>query len=302
MKEAFIKLHVSVLIAGATGIFGRLISLNEGLLVWYRMLFAAILFFIVLWILGKLRRVTFRDVLKIGSVGLLLAIHWLFFYGSIKASNVSIGVVCLSLMSFFTALFEPLINRHRVSVGEVACSLIGVLGIVLIFHFDTRYRWGIGMGVLSSALASLFTIFNKRVSAGYTSSTMLMYEMGGGFVGLSCLLPVYLHFFPVASILPTWMDLIYLLLFASICTVLLYILQIQVLKKISAFTFNLTYNLEPIYSIIAAMILFHEAKELNASFYAGLGLILFSVLLHSVSVLCQSKKLPFFSLFVKWRN
>lgn len=302
MKEAFIKLHVSVLIAGATGIFGRLISLNEGLLVWYRMLFATVMFFLLLWMLGKLKRVSFRDVCKIGSVGMLLAIHWLFFYGSIKASNVSIGVVCLSLMSFFTALFEPLINRHRISLGEIACSLIGVLGIILIFHFDTRYRLGIGMGILSSALASLFTICNKKVSVGYTSSTMLMYEMGGGFLGLSCLLPLYLSFFPVASILPSLTDLVYLLLFASVCTVLLYILQIQVLKKISAFTFNLTYNLEPIYSIIAAMFLFHEAKELNASFYVGLGLILFSVLLHSAGVFFQSKSKPFFSLFVKWKH
>lgn len=302
MKEAFIKLHVSVLIAGATGIFGRLISLNEGLLVWYRMLFATVMFFLLLWMLGKLKRVSFRDVCKIGSVGMLLAIHWLFFYGSIKASNVSIGVVCLSLMSFFTALFEPLINRHRISLGEIACSLIGVFGIILIFHFDTRYRLGIGMGILSSALASLFTICNKKVSVGYTSSTMLMYEMGGGFLGLSCLLPLYLSFFPVASILPSLTDLIYLLLFASVCTVLLYILQIQVLKKISAFTFNLTYNLEPIYSIIAAMFLFHEAKELNASFYVGLGLILFSVLLHSAGVFLQSKSKPFFSLFVKWKH
>lgn len=302
MKEAFIKLHVSVLIAGATGIFGRLISLNEGLLVWYRMLFATVMFLLLLWMLGKLKRVSFRDVCKIGSVGMLLAIHWLFFYGSIKASNVSIGVVCLSLMSFFTALFEPLINRHRISLGEIACSLIGVLGIILIFHFDTRYRLGIGMGILSSALASLFTICNKKVSVEYTSSTMLMYEMGGGFLGLSCLLPLYLSFFPVASILPSLTDLVYLLLFASVCTVLLYILQIQVLKKISAFTFNLTYNLEPIYSIIAAMFLFHEAKELNASFYVGLGLILFSVLLHSAGVFLQSKSKPFFSLFVKWKH
>ena len=302
MKEAFIKLHVSVLIAGATGIFGRLISLNEGLLVWYRMLFATVMFFLLLGMLGKLKRVSFRDVCKIGSVGMLLAIHWLFFYGSIKASNVSIGVVCLSLMSFFTALFEPLINCHRISLGEIACSLIGVLGIILIFHFDTRYRLGIGMGILSSALASLFTICNKKVSVGYTSSTMLMYEMGGGFLGLSCLLPLYLSFFPVASILPSLTDLVYLLLFASVCTVLLYILQIQVLKKISAFTFNLTYNLEPIYSIIAAMFLFHEAKELNASFYVGLGLILFSVLLHSAGVFLQSKSKPFFSLFVKWKH
>ena len=133
MKEAFIKLHLSVLIAGGTGIFGRLITLNEGLLVWYRMLLAGVLFYIVLFLLKKLRKLPARDALRIASVGLLLAVHWLFFYGSIKASNVSIGVVCLSLMSFFTALFDPVINRHRVSASEILFSLVGVAGIGLSF-------------------------------------------------------------------------------------------------------------------------------------------------------------------------
>lgn len=110
-----------------------MITLNEGLLVWYRMLLAGVLFYIVLFLLKKLRKLSARDALRIASVGLLLAVHWLFFYGSIKASNVSIGVVCLSLMSFFTALFDPLINRHRVSASEIVFSLIGVAGIVLIF-------------------------------------------------------------------------------------------------------------------------------------------------------------------------
>ena len=209
-----------------------------------------------IYVLKKLRKLPARDALRVASVGLLLAVHWLFFYGSIKASNVSIGVVCLSLMSFFTALFDPVINRHRISASEILFSLVGVAGIVLIFHFDTRYRAGILMGVVSSALASLFTICNKKVASGYPSGTTLLYEMGGGFAGLTCMLPVYLYFFPVPTILPSATDFGYLLLFASVCTVLLYILQIQVLKKISAFTFNLTYNLEPIYSIILAMIIF----------------------------------------------
>ena len=225
MKEAFIKLHLSILIAGGTGIFGKLISLNEGLLVWYRMMFASVMFFLLLSFLKKLRKVTLGDVTKIGSVGLLLALHWIFFYGSIKASNVSIGVVCLSLMSIFTAIFEPLINRHRISLREILFSLVAVLGIVLIFHFDTRYRVGICMGVISSALASLFTIVNKKVAVNYTSSTMLLYEMLGGFLGLSCILPAYLHYFPVPSILPGAQDLIYLLCLASVCTVGLYILH-----------------------------------------------------------------------------
>lgn len=301
MKEAFVKLHLSILIAGGTGVFGRLITLNEALLVWYRMMLAAVMFAVLLAIWKKLRKVTVRDVLKIGGVGILLSAHWLFFYGSIKASNVSIGVVCLSLMSIFTALFDPLINRHQISVRELLFSMVAVLGIVLIFHFDTRYRAGICMGVISSALASLFTIVNKKVSVNYTSSTMLLYEMAGGFMAISCILPFYLHYNPVDAILPDWKDGFYLFCLSSVCTVVLYILQIQVLKKVSAFTVNLSYNLEPIYSIIGAMIIFHEAKDLGYSFYAGLGLIVLSVIMQTLSVVCSQKKITP-SIYVKWKR
>lgn len=281
MKEALIKLHISIVLAGFTGLFGKLVTLNEGLLVWYRMLFAALLLFLILWGRGLLQKVSFREMLKIGGTGLLLGLHWVFFYGSIKAANVSIGVVCFSLVGFFTALLEPLIIQRRVSAKELLFSLITVLGIVLIFQFDMRYRTGIIIGVLSSALAALFTITNKKVGRNHASGTMLLYEMIGGFLGLSCLLPFYLHYFPVETILPGTQNLIYLLVLALVCTIGLYLLQIQVLQTISAFTVNLSYNLEPVYSIILAMLFFGEAKELNIAFYAGLGLILLSVLLQT---------------------
>ena len=122
MKDAFIKLHISIILAGATGIFGKLISLNEALLVWYRMMLASLLFLLVLSVGKRLNRISFGDALRIGGVGLLLGLHWVFFYGSIKASNVSIGVVCFSLVGFFTAFLEPLINCHRVSFKEVVFS------------------------------------------------------------------------------------------------------------------------------------------------------------------------------------
>lgn len=281
MREAFIKLHISILLAGFTGLFGKLVTLNEGLLVWYRMLLAAVMLFLILWGSGKLKRVPFREALKIAGTGLLLGLHWVFFYGSIKAANVSIGVVCFSLVGFFTALLEPLIIRRRLSVKEILFSLVAVCGIVLIFQFDTRYRTGIIIGVISSALAALFTITNKKVGVRHASSMMLLYEMIGGFLGLTCLLPFYLYFFPVGTILPGMTNFLYLLLLALVCTIGLYLLQIQVLKQVSAFTVNLSYNLEPVYSIILAMLFFGEAKELNFAFYAGLGLILLSVLLQT---------------------
>ena len=284
MKEAFIKLHVSIILAGATGIFGKLITLNEGLLVWYRMMFATLLFSIILYFKKELHKIAFGDTLKIGGVGLLLGFHWVFFYGSIKASNVSIGVVCFSLTGFFTAFLEPLIYRRRISIREILFSLLTLFGIILIFHFDTRYRLGICLGAISSALAALFTITNKKIGSNHATSTLLLYEMAGGFIGLSCLLPLYLSYFPVPTILPDLSDFINLLLLASICTIGLYILQIQVLKTISAFTVNLSYNLEPVYSILLAMLLFNEAKELNISFYIGLSIIILSVILQTGSV------------------
>lgn len=290
MKQAYIKLHLSILIAGFTGILGKLISLNEGLLVWYRMLITSVLLFLFLWISKKLRKVAIPEMLKIGGVGLLLALHWIFFYGSIKASNVSVGVVCFSLTGFFTAIFEPAINKHKISVKELLFSLIAVAGILLIFQLDVRYRTGIMLGVISSALAALFIITNKRVGTRHSSSTMLLYEITGGFVAISCLLPLYLHIFPTIYIIPDKPDIIYLLLLSVFCTIGLYLLQIEALRKISAFTVNLSYNLEPIYSILLAMLIFHEAKELSWTFYVGLGLIIISVLLQSFSARRELKK------------
>jgi len=277
MKQAFVKLHISVLLAGCTGLFGKVISLNEGLLVWYRLMLTVLLITFLLAIWKKLHKVPFRDFLRLAGTGAILAFHWLFFFGSIKVSNVSIGVVCFSSVGFFTAILEPLIYRCRISRKEIFLSLLSVCGVLLIFSFDMRYRVGIMLGIVSSALAALFTIVNKRVSANRPTSTVLLYEMTGGFLFVSLVLPFYLLFFPVHTIIPSLQDCFYLFLFAFFCTICVYILQIQSLKKISAFTFNLTYNLEPVYSIVFAMLLLGEAKELNIAFYAGLSLIIISV-------------------------
>lgn len=284
MKQAFIKLHLSILIAGFTGIFGKLISLNEGLLVWYRMLITSLILCLILWAMKKIPLVSKREIFKIGGVGLLLSLHWIFFYGSIKASNVSVGVVCFSVVGFFTAVLEPMINKHRISVKELLFSLITLGGIILIFQFDTQYRMGIILGVVSSGLCALFTIMNKRVGANHSSMTMLFYEMIGGFVCMSLILPFYLHFIPAESLMPGIPDWVYLFLLSTVCTIGLYLLQIQALKHISAFTVNLSYNLEPIYSIILAIIIFGEAKELTVTFFIGLGIIMLSVLLQMLDV------------------
>lgn len=292
MTEAFIKLHISVLLAGFTGIFGKLVGLHELPLTWYRIVFAVMILFAFLKIEKKLRKVTFRNFLQLAGVGLFLGLHWVFFYGSIKAANISIGVVCFSLVGFFTAFLEPLINRHALHVKEIIFSLLTLVGIALIFHFDTQYRFGIILGVISSVFAALFTITNKKVgkATGYPTSTLLLYEIIGGAIGLTAILPFYLSMNTEISITPSFADLMWLLLLSSACTIVLYLLQIQALKKVSAFTVNLTNNLEPIYSIVIAMLFFNEAKELSGSFFMGLGLIFLSVVLQTVSVLYAHPK------------
>ncbi len=299
MKQAFIKLHLSIIIAGFTGIFGKLITLNEGMLVWYRLLITSVFLFLILWVTKKLKQVPIKDFLKIGFVGLLLTSHWIFFYASIKSSNVSIGVVCFSMTGFFTAILEPIINHRRISLRELFFSVVALCGIALIFHFDTRYRTGILLGTISSALAACFVIANKRVGAtNYSWDITLLYEMVGGFLFLSLILPFYLYFFPVESFSPGNLNLLYLIIFSIVCTIGLYMLQIQALRSISAFTLNLSYNLEPVYSIVLAMIIFGEAKELDTSFYAGLGLIILSVFLQMYSVFKERKR----SLLAEKRN
>lgn len=279
-RKAFIQLHLSVLLAGFTGLFGKLITLNEVDIVWYRMFFTSM----ILVVFTGLPRVGWKKFLQIAGCGALLGLHWMLFYCSIKASNVSIGVVCFALVGFFTALFEPVIFRRKVSWAELLLSLITVAGLLFIFSLDARYRYGITIGVVSSAVCALYAIFNKKVSVGVRSRTMLMYQMSGGIVGVSLIIPFYLMIFPAGQdvmVVPTGSNLWWMLCHALFCTIGMYLLQIQALKQLSAFTVNLTYNLEPCYTIILALLFFGEARELNLSFYIGIALVVVSVLLQT---------------------
>jgi drug/metabolite transporter (DMT)-like permease len=280
IQKAFIQLHLSVMLAGFTGLFGKLITLNEVDIVWYRMLFTSI----ILLVFTGLPQIERKKLLQLGGCGALLGLHWMLFYGSIKASNVSIGVICYSLVGFFTAIIEPIIYRKKISTIEILFSLITVLGLLCIFSFDARYRYGISIGVLSSFVAALYGVCNKKVSVGVKTRTVLFYQMSAGLVVVSMIIPLYLMLFPAHQnvlVIPEGSNLWWMLCHALFCTVAMYILQIQALRTLSAFTVNLTYNLEPCYTIAIAFIVFHEARELNFSFYIGIALILISVILQT---------------------
>lgn len=282
--HAYLRLHTGILLAGATGVFGRLISLAELPLVWYRMIIATGVLAAVLAVGGRLHTPTFREAWRIGCCGTLLAIHWVLFYGSIKAANVSVGVVCFALNGFFTALLEPMASGKRFSLRDLLLGLITLGGIVLIFGLNMQFRTGIVIGTFSSLFYTLFAIASKRVQSatGVESSAMLLYELSTGWCVLSLAMPFYAMLYPSVSLMPEGSDWLFITLFASVFTIGPFLTQLQALRTLSAFTVNLSYNLEPLYSIALAMLLFNEAQELNLSFWMGVSMIVAAVGYHAV--------------------
>jgi drug/metabolite transporter (DMT)-like permease len=291
MKKALIQLHIAVFLAGFTAILGVLIELNEGLLVWFRLLITVVTLAGILLYKKQLFRIPFKEMLSIFAVGVIVAIHWVTFYASVKYANVSVALVCFSATGFFTAFFEPLILKRRISLIEVALGLMVISGIYIIFDFHPQYKVGIIFGIISALGSSLFPIYNKRLLLRYSPKILTVYELGGGLIALTFLIPFYLMQFPAAYFIPTATDWLWLLVLAWLCTVLSFDLQLNALKKISAFTANLTYNLEPVYGIILAFIFFNENKELHREFYIGVFLILLAVALQMIRIYKEQRKL-----------
>jgi drug/metabolite transporter (DMT)-like permease len=291
MKKAFIQLHFAVFLAGFTAILGKLITLHEGMLVWYRMLITAVTLMVFLYFKKELEKLSLKDALKLFGVGAIIAMHWVTFYGSIKYSNVSVSLTCLSAIGFFTAFLDPLIMRGRISFTEVFLGALAIAGIYLIFDFYPEYKLGILFGIISALLASMFPIFNKSILKKNSPKTVTVYEMVGGFIALTFIMPLYLKFFPAAYYLPTESDWIWLLVLSWLCTVFAFILSLNALKYITPFTANLSYNLEPVYGIILAFIIFNENKYLSIGFYYGLGLILLAIILQMLRVILKLRKI-----------
>ena len=289
MKKAFLQLHIAILLAGFTGVLGRLIHLNEALLVWYRMLFATIILFVISLFTVRIKRLAIREMAPLLGVGAIISIHWVLFYGSVKYANISVALVCFSAVGFFSTLLEPLINQTRIDFSEFIIGLLAMLGIYLIFHFDKDYRLGIIFGIVSSFFAALFPILNKKLVGRFDSNTITFYEIGGGWLSLNVLVPIYLVFYPAQYLIPSASDFFWLIILSLFCTVLAFNLSIRSLIKVSAFTVNLSYNLEPVYGIILAFVVFNENQYLGNSFYVGLGIIFFTVLVQSWRIWAKEK-------------
>lgn len=289
MKKALLQLHIAVWLAGFTGILGALITLNEVWLVWYRIAITVLTLYLYRLWKPSPQVISTQHKKRLLGIGTVIALHWVFFYGSIKLSNVSVGLVCFASVGLFTSITEPLFNSTRFSTGEFLLGLLSMAGVYIIFHFDTRYRTGIIMGTVSSILAAFFSALNKKFIDTTPRRDMLFYEMGGGLLGVSLLLPVYNQFFPSTTTLPSPSDWGWLLILSWACTILAFECMLSSLRHISAFTQALTLNLEPVYGIIMAFLFFNENQHVQSSFYAGCTLIIFSVIFQMIRIYQKRK-------------
>ncbi len=273
-------MHLSILLWGFTGVFGRAIALTGVILVFYRLLLTVpILFLLGRW-RGKIRLLPWVQWRPLVYIGFIITLHWVCFYGSIKASNISVGLSCLSTSAVFTAILEPILNRSRFKLPELLLALLSAFGMFLIFHFEKFYADGILLGLAAALLSSYFTILNKKQSTRMDSLSLSFYELASGLGFISLALPLYIWCTPGVRLVPSTGEWLLLGAFSIFCTVLPFNLSLISLRKISAFTANLSINLEPVYGMLLAFVFFKEQKELKLGFYLGSGMLLFSVVLY----------------------
>lgn len=289
-KRALLQLHLFVFLAGLTGPIGYMIQLNGLVLVFYRMSITVLALLVIGLFAKPSQKVSSSTKITLLGIGSIIALHWVCFYASIKLANVSIALVCFSCTSLFTSLLEPVISSKKMEWKNLLLGALSLLGILLIFHFDIQFRTGILVGLLSAFLAAIFSIINKNVTQNIDTFTIQFYEMLGGVIILSTIILIYNLYSHTSFIWPQKMDWFWLTILALVCTVGSNHLMLSALKHISAFTLNVTLNMEPVYGILLAFVFFKEQKQLGISFYIGFSLIALSVLIQMYRITQQQRK------------
>lgn len=280
MRKALLQLHLAVFLWGFTGVLGRVITLNQNWLVWYRLLLTAVSLWVFYSLRKKLTALPLRSALAIGGIGLIQALHWVCFYGSIKYANVTIALTTLSTSALLAAIIEPLLVKRPFDKIELFLGLFAIAGIIVIYNTHLQFSIGIVIGLLSALLTVIVSVLNKKIVDDFQPETITLYQLSGGFVGLTILLPIYtlLTNEPVQT--PTPMDWLWLVVLSWVCTIFTFFLYIRSLQKVSAFTMNLTLTLEPVYGILLAFVFYQENEHLSSWFYLGFGLIALAVAFH----------------------
>ena len=283
--KAQYQIHFCVLLWGFTAILGKLISLPALPLVWWRMLIVVVALALVPRVWRGLRAMPRRLSMSYAGIGVLVALHWLTFYGAIKLANASVAATCIALATVFTALIEPWLTRTRFSKRELALGIAVLPGVALVVGgVPHGMRIGILVGAVSAVFVALFSSLNKRLVDHGDALTVTALELGAGTLALTLLAPLMPVLFPAFAgellVLPGTRDAIYLLLLSLACTLFPFALSLIALRHMSAFAAQLAVNLEPVYAIVLAMLLLNEQRELTPVFYVGVAIILLAVLAH----------------------
>lgn len=290
-QKAYLQLHLAVFLFGFTAILGKLITLEQTALVWNRLWIAVLGLVFIPGVLKGIQGIKTINILKFSGIGVLVALHWLTFYGSIKVGNsASVTLACLATSALFTSILEPVITRSKFQWVELLLGLLVILGIYFLSGVGESYHWAIVIGITSAFLASLFSTLNKKYITGQNTLSVSTIELAAGFIFITITYPILQYIFPQPQWLPTGHDWWWLLVLGLLCTSLAFALSLEALKEISAFISNLSINLEPVYGILLAIWFLNEDAQLNFDFYLGTGIILSAVLLHPIITKIQKRK------------
>lgn len=276
-------LHLIVLIFGFTAILGKLITIESDLLVWFRMGIATLVLAAYIAFTKASLKMKKGGIWKTVLTGFVIAAHWIFFFEAINQSNVSITLAAISSTSLFTSLLEPIVFKRKLLWYEVILGGAAIVGLYFIFKFELDNKLGLILGLISAALAATFTVINGTLIKQYDSQKISLYELGGGFLAVTAYLFFFKGFPPVSDLMLSSSDWMYILILAVVCTAFAFVVSVEVMKELTPFTVSLTINLEPVYGIILAIIIFGADEKMSTGFYAG-ALIILSTLFANVLI------------------
>lgn len=286
-RNNFLHLHVLVFIAGFTGIIGKLVTIDSIPLVWYRMAMA-LLFMLIYVLVAKVNlKASKKDIVKFSVAGIVVALHWITFFESIKQSNVSIALSMFSAGAFFASFIEPIIYKRKINVSEIIFGLLIIVGVALIMQSEFEYIYGIILGLFSALFSSIFAVLNGKFLEEHSASKISVYEFVSGVLCISIFLLFTSDFLTLDFFLLSQSDFLWLLILASVCTAYAFIASTYVMHHISPYTVVLTYNLEPVYAIILAYFFFNE--KMPPLFYIGTGIILLTIIFNGVLKMKKNK-------------
>ncbi|GIM52702.1 permease [Capnocytophaga cynodegmi] len=279
--SAQLRLHFIVFLWGFTAVLGKLISLDANHLVWYRMGLTSVFLIAFIAFFQKESIFVRRDLaVKLVGVGSLMAIHWLLFFHSIKVSNVSITLACISTATLFVAFIEPLVFRRRIDWTEILMGVVITACMLLIFKTEIRYKEGIIYGILCAFFGALFSVFNGRLHGQTSSGNIITYEIFGGFLILTLYFLFTDNLVGVGTI--SLNDFWWTLLLASVFTAYPMFESIRLMRYISPFTLVLAVNLEPVYGIFFAYLIFSESEHMSVVFYLASAMMILAIVLNGI--------------------